>query len=328
MKNILIIQSAFIGDVVLATPVIEAIHNEYNSVKIDFLLRKGNESLLTMHPKLNKVIVWDKKQNKYKNLFQLLGQIRKSKYDAVINMQRFGATGIITALSKAKIKIGFASNPFAFAFSHKIKHSVSEGLHETERNLSLLSPLFKIVNQKPVLYPPKENYLKVDAYKKEKYICVAPTSVWFTKQFPKENWIDFFNQVDKDLNIFLLGASGDSNICADIKNESKHPKITNLCGKLNLLESAALMKDARINYVNDSAPMHIASAMNANTAAIFCSTSPSFGFGPLSDNSAIIETEEKLDCKPCGLVGKKTCPEKHFLCARSIKSAQLLQKLL
>ncbi len=328
MKKILIIQSAFIGDVILATPVIEAIHKEYNDIEIDFFLRKGNEGLLNSHPLLNKTIIWDKKKNKYSNLIKLLRLIRKNKYDIVINMQRYGATGLITALSNAKIKIGFNSNPFSFAFNYRIKHSVNEGLHETERNLNLLKPLFKVKKQKPVLYPTPDNFTKVEPYKKEKYICIAPTSVWFTKQFPKNKWIDLFNQIDESIIIYLLGAPSDSELCEEILSESKHFGITNLAGKLSLLESAALMKEAKMNYVNDSAPMHIASSMNANTTAIFCSTSPSFGFGPLSDNSFIVKTEETLDCQPCGLVGKKTCPKQHFSCANSIKTSQLLQKLL
>jgi len=82
-----------------------------------------------------------------------------------------------------------------------------------------------------------------------------------------------------------------------------------------------------MNYVNDSAPLHLASAMNAPTTAIYCSTAPAFGFGPLSDNSRIIETQEKLDCRPCGLHGFKTCPEKHFKCAFTIEAKQLLERV-
>ena len=80
-----------------------------------------------------------------------------------------------------------------------------------------------------------------------------------------------------------------------------------------------------MNYVNDSAPLHIASAMNANVTAIFCSTIPEFGFGPLSENSVIVQTDQKLLCKPCGIHGFKACPEKHFSCATTINMNTLLQ---
>ena len=105
---------------------------------------------------------------------------------------------------------------------------------------------------------------------------------------------------------------------------SNRSNITNLCGELSFLQTSALMTNATMNYVNDSAPMHMASAMNAPTTAVFCSTVPDFGFGPLSDQTKIAETEEKLECRPCGLHGFKKCPEGHFKCAHSITTNQLL----
>ena len=70
-----------------------------------------------------------------------------------------------------------------------------------------------------------------------------------------------------------------------------------------------------MTYTNDSAPMHFASAVNAPVSAIYCSTVPSFGFGPLSDQHFVFETDKDLDCRPCGLHGKKQCPEGHFNCS-------------
>jgi heptosyltransferase-2 len=70
--------------------------------------------------------------------------------------------------------------------------------------------------------------------------------------------------------------------------------------------------------------MHFASAVNAPVAAIYCSTLPSFGFGPLSDKRFVIEIEEKLYCRPCGLHGHKACPQGHFRCALDIRDEQLL----
>jgi heptosyltransferase-2 len=82
-----------------------------------------------------------------------------------------------------------------------------------------------------------------------------------------------------------------------------------------------------MNYVNDSAPMHFASAVNAPVTAIYCSTIPAFGYGPLSDNSNIVETHEQLSCRPCGLHGYKACPQGHFKCAFGITNEQLLSAL-
>jgi heptosyltransferase-2 len=78
-----------------------------------------------------------------------------------------------------------------------------------------------------------------------------------------------------------------------------------------------------MNYVNDSAPMHLASAMNAPTCAVYCSTVPAFGFGPLSEKSFIVEIDYPLYCRPCGLHGYNACPEKHFKCAYDIEVKRL-----
>ncbi len=135
------------------------------------------------------------------------------------------------------------------------------------------------------------------------------------------------NQVSPAFKIYLTGASSDRDLCEEIRTESSNNRIENLAGKLSFLQSAALMKDAAMNYVNDSAPMHFASAMNAATTAVYCSTLPAFGFGPLSDNSAVVEISEPLYCRPCGLHGYKACPEGHFRCARDIFDRQLLERL-
>jgi heptosyltransferase-2 len=146
--------------------------------------------------------------------------------------------------------------------------------------------------------------------------------VWFTKEFPEEKWVELIDQLNPERNIFLMGGPSDVELCQRIKQESIHSNITILAGELNFLQSAALMKEARMNYVNDSGPLHLASAVNASVTAIFCSTIPEFGFGPLSDNSRVVQTREKLECRPCGLHGKKSCPEKHFKCAYTIDVAR------
>jgi heptosyltransferase-2 len=158
------------------------------------------------------------------------------------------------------------------------------------------------------------------------YVCIAPASVWFTKQFPKEKWVAFIDQL-KQFSVYLLGAPSDHEHCESIRNATTYPGVTNLSGKLSFLESTALMQHAVMNFVNDSAPLHLASAVNAPVTAVFCSTVPDFGFGPLSDRSFIVETSEPLTCRPCGLHGYKACPQGHFKCALTISNEQLLNSL-
>lgn len=320
-EKILIIQTAFIGDVILATPIVESIAASYPNCSIDFLLRKGNESLLNNNPFINEVLIWDKKGGKYSNLFKVLRKIKKKKYDKIINVQRFGASGLLTWLSGAKFKIGFKKNPFSFSYDVKINHEFKDDIHEVDRNLSLLKSFAgNFLAKRPKLYPSKNDFSSIEKYTSNKYVCLAPSSVWFTKQLPQNKWLELIELLkNKDVNIYLLGGPGDKEFNQQIIDQVNYDKLNNLAGEFSFLQSAALMKNAIMNYTNDSAPMHMASSMNANITAIYCSTIPSFGFGPLSDHSFLLQNLDKLPCRPCGLHGKKECPLKHFKCAQDIK---------
>lgn len=312
----LIIQTAFIGDVILATALVEKLQRRFPEAQIDFLLRKGNEKLLAGHPKIRKVLVWEK-QRKYRSLFHLLAAIRKERYDQVVNCQRFAASGFLTAFSGAARTAGFDKNPFSPIFSIKIPHRIGDGRHEVARNLSLIASLAGADFEMPKLYPSEADFEKALALANAlPYVCIAPTSVWFTKQWPAHKWLALMQRIPQDTQIFLLGGPDDHAVCEGLRKGVEHA--VNLAGRLSFLESAALMQGARMNYVNDSGPMHIASAMNAPVTAVFCSTVPSFGFGPLSDRSFIVETQQPLTCRPCGLHGYKACPLGHFACAESI----------
>ncbi|RYF68913.1 MAG: glycosyltransferase family 9 protein, partial [Cytophagaceae bacterium] len=179
----LIIQTAFIGDVILATALLEDIHRAWPTAEIDLLVRRGNESLFTNHPFINQVLIWDKKKGKYRSLWQLLGQIRAIPYRAVINLQRFGATGLLTAFSGAECTIGFDKNPFSSWFTYRIPHQIGQHRHEVERNNDLLEPLgiADFSQNRPKLYPSPTDYSAVAHWQINPYVCIAPTSVWFTK---------------------------------------------------------------------------------------------------------------------------------------------------
>ena len=333
----LIIQTAFLGDVVLATPLIEKLRTFYPEDTIDFLVRKGNESLLKDHPLLDEVLVWNKQEHKMRNLWGMMRRVRSRKYDYVINVQRFASSGMITVFSGA-YTIGFDKNPLSRYFTEKKPHVIGTDPkhyeHEVQRNLSLIAGLTdgktgltdgwtdggKV---RPKLYPSEGDYNKIAKHQHTPYITMSPASVWFTKQLAREKWVELIRSVGPGQRIYLLGAPGDKELCEKILEEAGHPGAgypgaQSLCGQLSLLQSAALMQGARMNYVNDSAPMHLASAMNAPVTAVYCSTVPYFGFGPLSEVSRVVETPVALDCRPCGLHGYKACPLGHFRCAHTI----------
>lgn len=330
MQKFLIIQTAFIGDVVLATALVEKLHTHFPGATIDFMLRKGNEALLAAHPFIHEVIIWDKKKDKNKNLLAILKQIRKTKYDKVINLQRYFSTGLLTAFSGAAEKIGFDKNPLSFLFTKKVKHefATTPTRHEVERNNDLIASFTDNQFTKPALYPAATDYAAVEKYATGSYVTMTPSSVWFTKKYPVEKWIDLINRFDPAVKIYLLGGKDNLEECNYIASRCDNKNTMVLAGKLSFLQSAALMKNALMNYTNDSAPLHFASAVNAPVTAIYCSTVPAFGYTPLSDVSFIVETTEKLACRPCGLHGYKECPLKHFNCAHTIKTEQILETIV
>ena len=330
MKKILIIQTASIGDVILSTALAEKLHAWYPEAEINFLVKNGMDVLFSGHPFVKNVLVWNKKKDKYVNLFRILLQVRNKHYDAVVNVQRFISTGIITGLSGASIRAGFDKNPLSFLFNRKSKHLIGQeslGLHETQRNQKLIVSLTDSEASRPALYPEQKDFEAVIKYKSAPYVCIAPASLWSTKQFPANRWTELIRSFPSGMVVYLLGSPNDSSLCNTIKTECERTNIFDLSGILSLLQSAALIRDAEMNYVNDSAPLHIASSMNAPVTAVFCSTIPEFGFGPLSDNTFIIQTELLLPCRPCGIHGYNSCPEKHFNCAQTIHINSLLNTL-
>lgn len=316
-KNILVIQTAFIGDAILASSLLEKLHGSFPDAQISILVRKGNESLYEGHPFLKQTLVWNKQQQKLKNLFSLLKQIRRARFDLVVNCHRHASSGFLAGFSGASYITGYKQNPFAPLFNTAIRHVIGNGSHEVDRYNQLIESITDSRVAKPHLYPSAAQFDKVAGLKSRPYVCMAPSSVWFTKQLPEYKWVEL---CDKTPGVaYLLGAPGDTALCERIREASANKDIVVLAGKLSLLESCALMKDARMNYVNDSAPLHLASAMNAPVTAFFCSTVPAFGFTPLSDSSTIAQIGYELDCRPCGLHGYKACPKGHFKCAHDIR---------
>lgn len=328
LKKILVIQNAFIGDAILGTSVLEKLHATYPNAKIDYLVRKDASSLFEKHPFINDVLIFDRKNGKWKELFRLKKFIRKNKYDLAVTLQRFGSSGFLIWRSGAKIKAGFSNNPFSFSFHRKIKHEIGNGKHEIQRNNDLISPYVNdSVPASPKLYPHSDSEKMVEQYASKNFITVSPGSVWFTKQWPKEKWIELLKSVPETYTVYLLGGKSERELCEKIKTNAQHKHAINLAGELPFLASAALMAKAKMNFTNDSAPLHLCSAMHAPLTAVFCSTVPEFGFGPVHSNGKIIQVSEKLECRPCGIHGHRECPKGHFKCALSINPVDLLHNL-
>lgn len=325
------IQTAFLGDVILATPVLEALSRLYPDARVDVLVRKGHDTLLHNHPCAQQVLTQDKQQPKLRELRRLVGLIRQQQYDAVINIQRFAATGLLTVLSGAKWTAGFRKNPFSRLFSHRAPHQLGTepgSPHEVDRNLSLLPGWKDQPRLRPALYPSEADHQAVGVYQKQPYVVMAPASVWYTKQYPQEGWLDLLaTDALQPYAVYLIGGPGDQALCARLSAQAEHSAVSNLAGQLSLLQTTALIAGATMTYCNDSAPLHMASATNAPVTAIFCSTIPAFGFGPLSDQRYVVEAPTALSCRPCTSHGRAACPLGHYRCAHDITTQQLTQPL-
>ncbi|TAF55192.1 MAG: glycosyltransferase family 9 protein [Sphingobacteriia bacterium] len=332
MGGTLVIQTAFIGDVVLATALVESLHLVDPKEPIDVLVRKGNEGLFRSHPFVRKVWVWDKQNKKYAHALGLVKSFRQNHYRAVINVQRYGVSALMTVFSGAQITIGFKAHWLSHFFTQAIPHQIAaDGTqHEIERNLELLKALYpqkNLVLQKPRLYPDTAATTAAAPFQQEPYCCVAPGSVWFTKTLPLAQWADLINALPETFKVYVLGGPSDKALGEALLKLIQRKGVENLAGRLDFLGAAALQQGATMNYVNDSAPMHFCSAVNAPVTAVYCSTVPGFGYGPLSTISHVVSTPLVLSCRPCGNHGKKACPENHFQCAKTIRNADLLAVL-
>ena len=316
-RRALVIQTAFLGDVVLATALVERLSD--GGYEVDFLLRAGNESLLRDHPRLRRVLSWEKRRGKYRDWWRLLREIRAADYETVVTPHGYAATGLWTALSGARHRLGFRQNPLSAGFTYREHLVKGDGTHEVDRNDRLLTPLYETSAlarggpPRPRLYPSAAERAAAEATPRP-FVTIAPASVWYTKRYPPERWVALIDGLPAGTHVHLLGGPGDVSLCREIAaTAGRTCRIR--AGELSLLGSAALMARADMNYANDSSPVHLASAMDAPVRVFYLSTTPSLGYGPLSTDAAVREVDEALACRPCGKTGKSACPLGHFACS-------------
>jgi len=326
-SKVLIIQTAFLGDAVLITSLLEKIRLESPNTLVHLLVRKGLEDIFKAYSHSHLAQVWTyDKRNKLNSWWSLRNDFTKEKFDQVFVAQRFFGMGLLSIFIGAKKVVGFDKNPLSLFFDEKVPHEFGQGKHETERNTQLLTSWLGRTLYKPFLYAGDAGQMPINLQFK-KYLCISPGSVWETKRFPVHKWIEFIHSLPLYQEIVLMGSADEKHLSGEIEQaftgSGRH--IHNACGQFNLIEAMVVFQNSQMAFVNDSGPLHICSAMNIPTVAIFCSTIPTFGFGPLAEQNKIIEVREKLACRPCGDHGKKSCPEIHFNCGNSIDVKEMFQ---
>ena len=326
-RRFLILQPAFLGDAVLATSLVETLRAEEPDARISLLVRKEAAGLFDGHPFLERVWSWDRGGGvlrKYGRLLKLAREVRAARYDVVLNIHRHGSSAWIALRSGAET-VGFSASPAGRLFTHRVPHSWGDGTHEIKRNACLLRPLgIDAEPRPPALYPPAMKNQESGA------IVLAPASVWATKRWPAEHWSALGDQLaaaHPGREILWMGGPADRPM---LEGMARLGRV--VAGEYSLLESAGVMARASLVISGDSAPLHLASAVDAPTLGVFCSTTEDFGFGPTSSRSAVVEVlPSELACKPCGMHGRNACPLRHFKCGQDLsveKVREAAQQLL
>ncbi|MBT7788013.1 MAG: glycosyltransferase family 9 protein [Calditrichaeota bacterium] len=319
--RILIIQTAFIGDVILMTSLIRAVRNHFPKSIITALTLPGSAPII--QNQVDSVIKFDKhdKQNRRKNWDETLRRVKDSQFDLALIPHRSFRSGLLASKAGIPTRIGFSRG--SGSIFHTIKVKYPKNLYEGERNLRLLDPLSIIeCSGLPHLVPSEsDNQTVSDIHMKlslnaGKYAVIAPGSIWFTKRWPADYYAELVTtfQEKANLNTLVVGGKEDQLLGNDVQINKEF----NLSGKLSLMESAALIRDSAFLIAGDSAPSHLATAMGSRQIIIFGSTSPKFGFAPDTENAKIIEAKN-LWCRPCTNHGRRQCPLwTKFRCMREI----------
>jgi len=316
--NILIIHTAFIGDIVLSTALISKLKEKYPDSDIYYLTTPLGKEILKNNPKIKEVIIYDKrgKDKGFGAFISFVRKIRNLKIDVCLTPHRYLRSSVLSLLSGAKIRVGYDIANLSFVFNKKIKYDKTK--HEVEKLLSFVDDDNKRFELE--MYPSEKDKLKIDTLVKnlsenKKIILIAPGSKWFTKKWPEEYFKILIQNLAKrdDLLIIITGGKEEKEIELDLDS-----KVLDLRGEISLLELAELTKRAILVVSNDSAPIHITSAFpNTRIIGIFGPTVKEFGFFPWSKNSKVFEIDG-LYCRPCAIHGGNSCPEKHFRCMKEI----------
>ena len=320
-KKILIIQTAFLGDVILALPMVQTIKAHLPDTEIDFLCIPSTESVLQNHPAIHSVIPYDKKGgDKLDKFIEVLNEIREVEYDVVISPHRFFRSALLTYYSESKVRIGFEENSLAFLLTNKVKYVKDK--HEILRNLELIRQIpgleydEKKESLTPRLYPTtlQKDRVRQLLVHKANLVSLAPCSKWFTKQLPAEKALEICKLLLlKGYNVALLGGESDAEYCNALEQKVNDDSLMNLCGKLSPLESYEVMTQSKALITVDSAAQHLGSASGIPIVLIYGSTDISFGFYPLTSKYKIAEIDS-LECRPCTDHGRDKCPLGHFKC--------------
>jgi heptosyltransferase-2 len=336
LGKILILQTAFLGDVILTLPLVQILHRKFPEAKIDFVTTPRAAEILRGHRDIHSVLVYNKRktQRGIRGMIAMSRSLKKTGYDIAIVPHRSLRSALVVYWSKIPERIAFSTSAGKWLFTKKVQ--CKKELHEVERNLEFLSALGIKHSDKelPSLYPSTEDVAAVDRYffeekivRRKAVIGIAPGSVWNTKRWLPERFSELCRMLSgKGIEIVLIGGKEDEELCNEIKKAAETENVHSAAGKFSILQSAELIRRCDLLISNDSAPLHLAVAMRTPVVAIFGATSPAFGFAPYGKRDVIVERND-LDCRPCSIHGSDKCPIGTFDCMVGISAKRVFEEV-
>ncbi len=329
-NRILLVQTAFLGDTILVTPLIRAVRSLFPDSQIDILVIPQTAGVLQNNPHLNKIILFDKRRDKKSAFTHTLKRLKNEHYDLAITAHSSFTTGLLLKLAAIPQRIGFDRNPIRFFLTQTVP--VPSTGHTIEKNLALLKPFShrKFPIQTEIFPSHKEKYLAQNLLQRlnadRPKIAIAPGSVWPTKRWPKNYYAELIKNIKNEFSLIFIGSQAERELCTWIIEQAGAQAAMNLAGELSLLQSAAVIERCDLMLCNDSGALHLANAMQTDVFAFFGPTVKKFGFYPFRPNDFVFEIPH-LSCRPCGKHGSQTCPQKHFRCMLEIIPSTVEQKI-
>ncbi len=322
---VLVIQTAFLGDVVLTTPLLTRLAARHGPV--DVVTAPTAAELLESHPAVRRVIAYDKRgaDRGLAGFRRLTERLAAERYDAAYLPHRSWRSAALALCAHIPERIGFDDSPAALLYSRRVPRSRAG--HESARLLPLAGPAQPAATDADMQVALTEgDRAAADAWLNghgisEPFVAVAPGSIWGTKRWP--GYAELVANLAQP--VVVLGSAADAPLAADVAAAAPG-RAHSAAGAMTLRESAALIERAQLLVTNDSAPLHLAGGVGTPVVAVFGPTTPAQGFGPRPGRGVVVQ-RSGLWCRPCSPHGPQHCPLGHHACMQQIPVARVLEAI-
>jgi len=322
---VLVIQTAFLGDVVLTTPLLSRLAARFGPV--DVVTTPAAAELLETHPAVRRVLPYDKRgaDRGLSGFRRLADQLADAGYAGVFIPHRSWRSAALAACAHIPERIGFDDSPAAMLYTQRVPRP--RGGHESDRILALAGDADRGEPAPAVsLTLTDTDRATADAWLKARgitgpFLAVAPGSIWGTKRWP--GYAELVARTKQP--VVVLGSAADRGLADEVATAGAG-RAHSAAGALSLRESAAIIARADLLVTNDSAPLHLATGVGAPVVAVFGPTTPAQGFGPIGSRSRVVD-QKGLWCRPCSPHGPATCPLGHHTCMQAIGVERVLSAI-